>query len=86
MMDANSCSPFSVQYFHAVKAATGVNRLIFACDEKATRPRSVLDGCVRINDRGPFVKGRIINVSRHAAEVLGIVGAGLARVKVEIVH
>ncbi len=41
---------------------------------------------VRINDRGPFVKGRIIDVSRHAAEVLGMVGAGLATVKVEIVR
>ena len=40
---------------------------------------------VRINDRGPFVRGRVIDVSRSAAEILGLVGAGLARVKIEIV-
>jgi rare lipoprotein A len=37
---------------------------------------------VRINDRGPFVKGRIIDVSKAAASVLGIIGSGTARVKV----
>jgi rare lipoprotein A len=37
---------------------------------------------VRINDRGPFSKGRIIDVSRAAAEKLGMVGAGVARVSV----
>jgi rare lipoprotein A len=37
---------------------------------------------VRINDRGPFSKGRIIDVSRAAAEKLGMIGAGVARVSV----
>jgi rare lipoprotein A len=41
---------------------------------------------VRINDRGPFARGRIIDVSRRAAEILGMLGAGLARVKVEVVQ
>lgn len=38
---------------------------------------------VRINDRGPFVRGRVIDVSRGAAEALGFVSAGLTRVKLE---
>lgn len=37
---------------------------------------------VRINDRGPVVKGRIIDVSRGAAEALGMVDAGVAKVRV----
>jgi rare lipoprotein A len=37
---------------------------------------------VRINDRGPFSKGRIIDVSRAAAEQLGMLGTGVARVSV----
>lgn len=37
---------------------------------------------VRINDRGPFIKGRIIDVSKAAASVLGMLGSGTARVKV----
>ncbi len=39
---------------------------------------------VRINDRGPFVRGRIIDLSYAAARVLGIVGPGTARVRVEV--
>jgi rare lipoprotein A len=41
---------------------------------------------VRINDRGPFVKGRIIDVSRQAAELLGMIDAGVTRVRLEIVE
>jgi rare lipoprotein A len=37
---------------------------------------------VRINDRGPFSKGRIIDVSRAAAKKLGMIGTGVARVSV----
>lgn len=37
---------------------------------------------VRINDRGPFVEGRIIDLSRRAAQLLGVDGPGLARVRV----
>jgi len=37
---------------------------------------------VRINDRGPFVKGRIIDLSYNAAKNLDLVGKGLAKVKI----
>jgi len=39
---------------------------------------------VRINDRGPFVEGRILDVSYGAAKKLDMVRAGLARVRIEI--
>jgi rare lipoprotein A len=39
---------------------------------------------VRINDRGPFVGGRIIDLSRGAAGVLGMHGQGVARVQVTV--
>ena len=41
---------------------------------------------VRINDRGPFVKGRIVDLSRAAAEKLGVVGPGTARVRLTVVE
>jgi peptidoglycan lytic transglycosylase len=41
---------------------------------------------LRINDRGPFVSGRIIDVSRAAAHKLGFEGAGTARVRVRILE
>ncbi len=37
---------------------------------------------IRLNDRGPFVSGRILDVSRGAAEELGFVGHGVAHVRV----
>ena len=39
---------------------------------------------VRINDRGPFVRGRVIDVSKAAAAKLGFVNHGTARVRVSI--
>lgn len=40
---------------------------------------------VRINDRGPFVQGRIIDLSTAAAQQLGIIDRGVAMVEVEVV-
>jgi len=37
----------------------------------------------RVNDRGPFVRGRVIDVSTSAARALGMMGAGVVRVVVE---
>ncbi len=39
---------------------------------------------VRINDRGPFVRERIIDLSYSAARVLGMIGQGVARVRIEV--
>jgi rare lipoprotein A len=41
---------------------------------------------VRVNDRGPFVPGRVVDVSYSAAETLGMVGGGVAKVKLDVVH
>ncbi|MGB8274565.1 MAG: septal ring lytic transglycosylase RlpA family protein [Alphaproteobacteria bacterium] len=40
---------------------------------------------VRVNDRGPFVNGRIIDVSRRTAQLLGFEAAGTAKVRVDVV-
>lgn len=39
---------------------------------------------VRINDRGPFIKGRIIDLSYAAANMLGMIGEGVVTVKIEV--
>ena len=39
---------------------------------------------VRVNDRGPFIPGRVVDVSLSAAEVLGMVDRGVAKVKLEV--
>lgn len=40
---------------------------------------------VRINDRGPFIEGRVIDLSRAAAEEIAMIGPGTALVEVEII-
>jgi rare lipoprotein A len=51
---------------------------------KVTNLANGLSTVVRINDRGPFVEGRIVDLSRAAAEQIDMVGAGTARVSVEV--
>jgi rare lipoprotein A len=41
---------------------------------------------VRVNDRGPYVAGRVVDVSYSAASALGMVGAGTAKVKLDVVQ
>ena len=41
---------------------------------------------VRVNDRGPFVPGRDVDVSYSAAETLGMVSGGIAKVKLDVVQ
>src|SRR6266704_1626505 len=40
----------------------------------------------RVNDRGPFVPGRVVDVSHSAAETLGMVDGGIAKVKLDVVQ
>jgi rare lipoprotein A len=41
---------------------------------------------VRVNDRGPYVHGRVVDVSYSAAQSLGMVGKGVANVKLDVVQ
>jgi rare lipoprotein A len=41
---------------------------------------------VRVNDRGPYVPGRVVDVSYSAADALGMVGRGVAKVKLDVVQ
>jgi rare lipoprotein A (peptidoglycan hydrolase) len=57
--------------------------LPFGSRVKVTHLSSGRSVTVVINDRGPFVKGRIIDLSRAAALSIGMTGAGVAAVRVE---
>ncbi len=56
--------------------------LPFGTQVRVTRLDNGNSVTVTINDRGPYVAGRIIDLSRAAAQSLGITGQGLARVSV----
>src|SRR5688500_12881781 len=40
----------------------------------------------RVNDRGPFIRGRIVDVSTSAARALGMISAGVVPVRIEVVE
>ena len=50
---------------------------------KLTNPKNNHSVIVRVNDRGPFVKGRDISVTRRAARRLGFTRAGVAQLDME---
>lgn len=41
---------------------------------------------VRVNDRGPFVRGRVVDISPSAAEALGMVDKGVTNVRLDVVQ
>ncbi len=59
--------------------------LAFGTRVRVHRAASGQSIIVRINDRGPFIKGRIIDLSAKAAKKLGYKSRGIARVCVEVV-
>lgn len=67
---------------HAMTAAH--KTLPFGTKVKVTRVDNGDSVVVRINDRGPFKPGRVIDLSEGAAESLGITNAGIAPVRLEV--
>lgn len=59
--------------------------LPFGTFVRVTNPSSGASVVVRINDRGPFKPGRILDLSRAAAEQIGMIRAGTMVVKLEVV-
>jgi rare lipoprotein A len=53
---------------------------------RVTNSRTGRSAVVRINDRGPFVEGRELDVSYQAATRLGLVSRGVARLKIELLE
>lgn len=60
--------------------------LAFGTKIRVTRLDNKKSVVVRVNDRGPFVEGYVTDLSRAAAEEIGLIKIGVTRVKVEIVQ
>jgi rare lipoprotein A len=58
-------------------------KLPFGTKVKVTNLSNGKSVVVRINDRGPFVAGRIIDLTKAAAASIGMVSAGIAKVTIE---
>lgn len=71
-------------YYHAKKTAAH-NTLPFGSVVKVTNLENNKFVIVRINDRGPFIDNRIIDLSKSAARDLGFVELGLTNVRIELI-
>lgn len=66
-------------------ALTAAHRTLpFGTRVRVTNLNTGVSVIVRINDRGPFVRGRIIDLSAAAARMLGMMGSGVAPVNIEV--
>jgi rare lipoprotein A len=67
------------------KGLTAAHRTLpFGTKVRVTNVRTGKAVVVRINDRGPFIRGRIIDLAYGAAHVVGLVRSGVAKVRLEI--
>ena len=71
------------EYAHARRMTAAHRSLPFGTQVRVTNHRTGRSVVVRINDRGPFVRGRVIDVTPAAARVLGF--SGLTRVSLAVV-
>jgi rare lipoprotein A len=60
-------------------------KLSFGSKVKVTNLKNGKNIVVIINDRGPFVKGRIIDLSRSAFSLIGSLNSGVIKVRIEVV-
>jgi rare lipoprotein A len=68
------------------KGLTAAHRTAaFGTRIRVTNMANGRDVVVRVNDRGPWTKGRIIDVSHAAASKIGMIQSGTARVKLSLV-
>ncbi len=69
-----------------MRAMTAAHKTLpFGSLVRVTNRRNGRSVTVRINDRGPFIRGRTIDLSRGAAEQIGMINRGHARVELELV-
>jgi rare lipoprotein A len=67
------------------KSLTAAHRVLkFGTRVRVTNLKNGLDVVVRINDRGPFIAGRVIDLSPAAARELAMVRDGVVRVRLEV--
>jgi rare lipoprotein A len=66
--------------FNPMGLTAAHRKLPFGTRVKVTNLRNGKSVIVRINDRGPFIKGRVIDLSLGAAKVIGLHKSGVAKI------
>jgi rare lipoprotein A len=73
-------------YYSAAGMTAAHRTLPFGTRVRVTNTSNGRSIVVRINDRGPFIKGRSIDLSHSAAAAVGMTEVGLARVRMEVLQ
>ena len=76
----------SGEKFNTLELTAAHPTLPFGTKLRVTNVASGRSVTVRVNDRGPYVQGRVGDVSYSAADALGMVGKGVAKVKLDVVQ
>ena len=76
----------SGEKFNANELTAAHPTLPFGTKLRVTNVSNGQSVTVRVNDRGPYVPGRVVDVSYSAARTLGMVGGGVAKVKLDVVQ
>ena len=75
-----------VASYYSARGLTAAHRsLPFGTRMRVTNLSNGSSVVVRINDRGPFIRGRSIDLSTGAARAIGMTGAGVARVRMHVI-
>lgn len=81
------CSTTASGEIYDPSALTAAHRTLpFGTRLKITNLSTKCIAVVRINDRGPFQKNRVLDVSKAAAQQLKMIGSGTARVQFEVIR
>lgn len=75
----------SGERFNQFSKTAAHKTLPFGAKVKVTNIKNGKSVVVKINDRGPFVKGRIIDLTRSAFSRIGDTGSGVIHVKIEVI-
>lgn len=75
----------SGERMNAAKLTAAHRSLSFGTKVKVTNKRNGKSVVVRINDRGPFIRGRVLDLSKAAAHNIGMVSSGTASVCYEVI-
>jgi len=73
-------------YYNAGGLTAAHRTLPFGTRVRVTNTSNGRSVVVKINDRGPFIKGRSIDLSHSAAAAVGMTETGLARVRMEVLQ
>ncbi len=75
----------SGERFNNLATTAAHKKLPFGTKVKVTNIKNGKSIVVKINDRGPFIKGRIIDLTRSAFSSIGNIDSGVISVKIEVV-